>query len=95
MRTSSQIDSAADVINAVRSGYDVVLVCLEDVAMDAALHYTSVGYALPVEFELGVGSECLQIDPVGARVRHCQRALPCDFSVGLERISALNGEVKS
>ena len=61
-----ELHGAADVIEAVGGGDGVVLVGLEDVAVDAALECAGSGEALAIELDDGVGAEGLQVEPVVA-----------------------------
>ena len=67
MRAGGEFDGAANVVEAVGGGNGVVLVCLQDVAVDAALEYAGCGEAFAVELDGCVGAQCLQVDPVGCR----------------------------
>ena len=93
MRAGGQFNRAADVVDAVGGGKSVVLGCLENVSVDAALKDAGVGDAFAVEFDGGVRTQGLKVDPIGARARNRQRAFPCDSGVRLERIATLGREV--
>ncbi len=77
-----QLHGAANVVEAVGCGNDVVLVGLQNVAVHAALKGAGAGETLAVERDGRVGAERLQVDPVAAGMRRSQRAFPGHGGVG-------------
>src|ERR1035437_7837308 len=89
--TGGQMDYAAHVIESVGGGNHVVLVSLQNVAMHASLLDAGSDQPLAVEGDLCIGPKRLQVEPVHARVRRGERALPGNGRVG--RQSSCAGEL--
>ena len=88
-----EFDGTANIIEAVGGGDGVVLIGLEDVAVNTALECASGGEAFAVERDAGVGAESLQVDPISAGVGRSERAFPRDDGVGRKCVAAFDGEV--
>ena len=92
VRPGCQFNSAAHIVESVGGGNGVVLICLQNVAVNCALEYTGAGQMLAVNRDRGVGAQRLKIYPVNAGVRRSQRPFPGDSRVGGECVAG--GEIE-
>ena len=76
VRAGGEIDSRAQVVEAVGGGHQAVFAAEDGVAVDAAAHAVGSGDALAVNFDGAGRAEQLQVDPVGAGGGDVEIAFP-------------------
>src|ERR1035438_4322770 len=93
VRAGGQFYCNAYIVEAVRRGNDVVLVCSQNIAVYIALKRPRDPYLPAVDNQARVRAQSLEIQPIVAGFCNGKRSRPSRFRVGRQRIASLHGEI--